>query len=279
MNSVKRPSGLVYRRAAFTLVEVLVSISVIAVLMSVLVPSLGKARSQARSLTCMSRVRQFGLAFHGYAHDHDDYAMPTCTNARTFWWGQLTPQGVDRTKGLMWPYLAGELRIMGVYECPAQAYGTYTLQGKPFSEPDDPKWVTSTYGYNGYFLSPARSGWSGIGFRPWQKVSSIQQADQVFAFADTLLSWDLTGKRLNVSNTAMLDPPCLFDGKAWRKNVSPTTCFRHLDRAVVAFTDGHCAAMASGEPYAHSLAKTGSVGVSNAPHYVPDEIDWGGVKP
>jgi prepilin-type processing-associated H-X9-DG protein len=279
MNAMKKPLGRIHCVAAFSLVEVLVSISVIALLMSVLVPSLGRARSQAKSITCMSRVRQLGLAFHAYAHDHDDYALPTCINARTFWWGQLNPDGVDHTRGLMWPYLAGELRAQGAYECPAQAYGTYGLQGKPFNEPDDPKWITSTYGYNGYFLSPSHSGWPGIGHRPWQKVCSIQGPDQVLAFADTLLSWDLTGKRLNVSNTAMLDPPYLFNGKTWQKNTSPTTCFRHLDRAAVAFVDGHCETMVSEAPYVHKVARTGSAGTSNAPHYVPDYLEWSSDKP
>jgi prepilin-type N-terminal cleavage/methylation domain-containing protein/prepilin-type processing-associated H-X9-DG protein len=279
MNAMSQSSQWTCHKAGFSLVELLVSISLIALLMSLLVPGLGRARRQARSMTCMSRVRQLGLAFHAYAHDHDDYALPTSIDGRTFWWGRLNPDAVDHTKGTMWPYLAGELRVQGVYECPAQPYGTYGLQGKPFGEPDDPKWVTSTYGYNGYFLSPAHSVWSGIGFRPWQKVCSIQGADQVFTFADTLLSWDLTGKRLNVSNTAMLDPPFLFNGKGWQKNPSPTTCFRHLDRAVVAFADGHCAAVASQDPYVHKLAKVGSVGTSNAPHYVPDYLDWSSAEP
>lgn len=279
MNTVKKPSGRIRCEAAFSLTEVLVSISLIALLMSLLVPSLGRARSHAKSMTCMSRVRQLALAFHAYAHDYDDYALPTCINARTFWWGQLNPDGVDRTRGLMWPYLASELRAQGEYECPAQAYGTYGLQGKPFNEPDDPKWITSTYGYNGYFLSPSHSGWPGIGHRPWQKVCSIQGPDQVFAFADTLLSWDLTGKRLNVSNTAMLDPPYLFNGKAWQKNISPTTCFRHLDRAVVSFVDGHCGTTVSEAPYVHRVARIGSAGTSNAPHYVPDYLEWSSSKP
>jgi prepilin-type processing-associated H-X9-DG protein len=278
-NIVKQLSRRTARELAFSLTELLVSISLIGLLMSILVPGLGRARKQARSVTCMSRMRQLGLTFQAYAHDYDDYALPTRTDAQTFWWGRLTSDGVDRTKGTMWRYLDAELREQGLFECPAQAYGTYSLQGKPFNEPDNPKWITSTYGYNGYFLSPSHSGWPGISNRPWQKVSSIRQPAQVFAFADTLLSWDLTGKRLSVSNTAMLDPPCLFSGKTWQKNPSPTTCFRHLDRAVIAFVDGHCAAVASETPYVHKLAKVGSVGVSNAPHYVPDYLDWSDAEP
>jgi len=279
MNARKLPRMDTRRDDAFSLAEVLVSISVIALLMSLLVPSLGRAREQAKSVTCMSRLRQISLGFLGYANDYDSYALPTCVDGRTFWWGRLNPDGVDHTRGLMWPYLAGELRERGVYECPAQPYGTYSLQGKPSNKPDDPNWITSTYGYNGYFLSPAHSGWPGIGFRPWQKVCSVHRSDQVFAFADTLLSWDLTGKRLSVSNTAMLDPPYLFNGKTWQKNSSPTTCFRHFGRTAVSCVDGHCDTLDAQGPYVRDLAKIGSVGTSNAPHYVPDYLDWSAAKP
>jgi prepilin-type N-terminal cleavage/methylation domain-containing protein len=279
MGTMKERHARMRCQAAFSLVELLVAISLISLLLSLLVPCLGRTRSQARAVACMGRMRQFGWAFHAYANDYDNYALPTCIDARTFWWGRLNPDGVDHTKGLLWPYLAGELRERGVYECPAQAYGTYKLQGKPLNEPDDPKWLTSTYGYNGYFLSPPRSAWPGIGHRPWQKIHCVPQPEQVFAFADTLLGWNPTGKRLDVSNTALLDPPYLFDGEDWQKNVSPTTCFRHLDRAVVSFVDGHCGTVASEEPYVHQSARIGSAGTSNAPHYVPDYLDWGDAQP
>jgi type II secretory pathway pseudopilin PulG len=279
MNAMRRSSERTPGGTGFSLVELLVSIGVIALLMSLLLPGLGRARGQAKSMTCASRLRQLALGFHAYANDYDAYAMPTCTDRRTFWWGQLNSDGVDHTRGLMWPYVAAELRERGVYECPAQPYGTYGLQGKPSDAPADPSWITSTYGYNGYFLSPAHSTWSGIGFRPWQKVCSVRRPDQVFAFADTLLSWDLTGKRLNVNNTALLDPPYLFDGKTWQRNSSPTTCFRHFDRAVVAFVDGHYGVVAPGSPYVHKLARIGSAGTSNAPHYVPDYLEWSAANP
>jgi prepilin-type N-terminal cleavage/methylation domain-containing protein len=279
MDGMRQLCGNIHCKRAFSLTEMLVSISVIALLMSLLLPSLGRVRGQAKSVTCASRLRQLGLALHAYANDYDAYALPTCMDAQTFWWGRLSSDGVDHTRGLMWPYVASELRQRGVYECPAQPYGTYRLQGKPSNKSDDPNWITSTYGYNGYFLSPAHSMWSGIGFRPWQKVCSVRRPDQVFAFADTLLSWDLTGRRLNVSNTALLDPPLLFNGKIWQKNSSPTTCFRHFGRAAVSFVDGHCETMIPESPYVHKLAKIGSVGVSNAPHYVPDYLEWSALKP
>lgn len=60
----------------FTLVELLVVISIVALLIAVLLPALGKARDTARIIQCASNERQMGVAFMIYANEDANYSLP-----------------------------------------------------------------------------------------------------------------------------------------------------------------------------------------------------------
>ncbi len=64
------------RRSAFTIVELLVTISIVALLMSLLMPGLRAAREGAQRMQCASNLRQIGIAVYGYAFQNDD-ALPS----------------------------------------------------------------------------------------------------------------------------------------------------------------------------------------------------------
>jgi len=63
------------KRKAFTLIELLVVIAIIALLMAILLPSLRKAKDQARTVLCKSNLSQWGKIFYLYADDNDSKFM------------------------------------------------------------------------------------------------------------------------------------------------------------------------------------------------------------
>src|SRR5690349_9689421 len=94
------------KRNAFTLVELLVVIGIIAVLISILLPALSKAREAARSLACSSQLRQIGLAVQMYGREYNDYVVPFETKWTSSWAANTPLSGplVPRWFHLLQPY-------------------------------------------------------------------------------------------------------------------------------------------------------------------------------
>ena len=103
----------------FTLVELLVVIAIIAILSSMLMPTLGKARSVARNISCVSNLRQIAQANMLYASDNDEFSVPYNTvsgmgAAGDMWMGESIGDGTyDLTRNnLLGPYLGDEYGVM-----------------------------------------------------------------------------------------------------------------------------------------------------------------------
>ena len=131
-------------RCGFTLVELLVVISIVAVLVALLLPSLGKAREQARQVVCMSNERQIGIAMKMYAYSND---------------GRFVPHDHTRTD-VQWPELLLSYHDnIEVYICPTIKKLGLDVKWPNTNHPD--------YGYNYGFDYISYTGTSRMvpGFR------------------------------------------------------------------------------------------------------------------
>ena len=113
----------------FTLTELLVVIAVISLLIALLMPALGAARSQAMTTRCAANLHDVGRALHAYAGDFKGriprgyYYFPYYQQGYILWAEALSryvghPVTVADTSPARDPVMAAEFREIGVYQCP-----------------------------------------------------------------------------------------------------------------------------------------------------------------
>ncbi|MBC8103922.1 MAG: DUF1559 domain-containing protein [Cytophagales bacterium] len=176
---------------AFTLIELLVVIAIIAILAAILFPVFAQAREKARQASCVSNLRQAGIAISMYVQDNEGYPMmssPSTTSPRTRW-----PDHV-------FPYVKNE----GLFSCPSKPED---IEAKAWAHlPAASPLRYGGYGYNYQYLGNSRAATSANPNLPFSAADS-----EITAPAETITVADSNGARRDDGGVKegqyTLDPP------------------------------------------------------------------------
>ncbi len=257
-------------RAGFTLVELLVVVAIISILVAILFPVFGRARENARRISCLSNVRQIGLAYSMYAGDSDERTVRIHSNTDCPCWTDL-----------LFPYVKNTNIFSG---CPSENFDAVW-------QPSDPAVAANinrgklnvAYGYNSLYTNPGTAA-DGQATTPPVGNANTKPGLPLAVFTvptETIVFGDSAGQYIVYSGdhtdiTVNLTPP--YDTlnnapnirRAGASNTNRTQSFvgRHFDGSNFAFADGHAKFLRTEE-----VAKTNSHGVM---YYftVEDDKDW-----
>ena len=218
----------------FTLVELLVVIAIIAILASLLLPALNRARSKAQTIQCVSNLRNLNTGLLSYTESHASY-LPGCTdsentfppNYRASWSGLLIYEGHIRS--------GKELTCPGIPQweayCWENAYTLTTEKAREFLGNSGTNLWHMAYGGYGlnYFVQGRMSR-----LYPRMRIDQIRQPSQKIAVGDSRRS-DLSGKP-SASETL---GPGKSDGSGPAFGGGPFGW--HMNTVNVLFFDGHAA--------------------------------------
>ena len=220
----KRPM----RKKGFTLVEILVVVSIIALLMAILVPAVAVTHRQSRRILCLSNLKQLSLAAQIYADNNDDYyplayIMKVDAGVGTMWdWDFLTiikDGKVEKVPGLLWQ---GNTNPK-ILQCPS-------YRGRAWG--DDPY---TGYNYNRSYIGGCAGMLDGV-IVPFTVVMSVKNHN-VKGPSTTAIFGDAGENIGGKPNKYMLSP---FPGKleTFCPRSTGVQSYRHLQKTNVAYCDG-----------------------------------------
>ncbi len=210
---------------AFTLIELLVVVAVIALLISILLPSIQSAKETAKSAQCLSNLRQLNIAATNYTNTNGDqyplayFRNPAKPSEIKGWdftatkdWSKKPPK-VVYTPGILWQGATA----LDVHQCPSFR-----------CDPNDPY---TGYNYNTSYIGhgdPDPTDCTRI--VPPARVSEVQRPEQCVIFGDG----EYFGGPDKFMRSPFFTPLDEFANRS-----AGTQGYRHLGKTNAAFCDGH----------------------------------------
>jgi prepilin-type processing-associated H-X9-DG protein/prepilin-type N-terminal cleavage/methylation domain-containing protein len=251
--SVAKRRCFMRKTKAFTLVELLVVIAVIALLMAILLPALSKAKELARRVACGNNMRTLMQCSFAYANTYDGAFVPV-----NYWFEQIS--GRRRYATVPWLTNNAYRRLLELdsmkrgnneapnpsdFDLPNDLLCPSDIISRDPTK-DDPDLINSSYGYNAqefmrqndWFDDPTAFTINPAGHltqslrNPSAKLAFIDGIDWWASWggANYRLAWDKLGQ----ASIADYRDPAKIDPQQWGP-----TLYRHSEGANVAFYDGH----------------------------------------